>query len=432
MDIIYSHCCGLDVHKNSITACIITPKGKELKTFGAFTNNLFDLADWIEVNGCTHVAMESTGVYWKPIYNILEDYDVEILVVNAQHMKAVPGHKTDVKDAEWIADLLRHGLLKGSFIQNRERRELKEMVGYRKSLVEDRAREVNRLQKVLEDAGIKLASVASDVTGVSGRSILDAIISGVDDPKLLASMSRGKLRKKHEQMEQALVGLVGKHQRMMLSLLLKHIDFLDQEIAKLDQVIEDLMHPFDPEITLIDGISGIGIRSAQVILSCIGTDMSRFPTSSHIASWAGLCPGNNESAGKRRKAKATKGNPLLRTTLVQCAKVASHTKDTYLSAQYHRIAARRGANKAAVAVAHSMLVIIYCILKHHTPFQDMGADYFAKINSKAIKNRAIKQLEMLGYQVKIEASIFANQFVLVNHAVEHFLAWSDFLLPFRN
>ena len=404
MKILYSHCCGLDVHKKTITACIITPKGKELKTFGTMTPDLFNLADWIKANGCTHVAMESTGVYWKPIYNILECYNVEILVVNAQHIKAVPGRKTDVKDAEWIADLLRHGLMRGSFIQNREQRELKELVGYRKSLVDERAREVNRIQKVLEGAGIKLASVASDITGVSGRSILNAIVSGVDDPKLLASLTMDRLKSTREQQERALLGTVGRHQRMLISTQLQHIDFLDQEIAKLDKEVEEQMRPFEQEIILLDGIPGIGVRSAQVILACIGTDMSRFPTASHIASWAGLCPGNNESAGKRRKAKTTKGNPLLRTTLVQAAKSASHTKDTYLSAQYHRIAARRGANKAAVAVAHSILVIIYCMLKNHLPYQEMGADYFAKINAKAIKNRAIKQLEMLGYQVKIEVA----------------------------
>jgi transposase len=369
------------------------------------TADLFNLAEWIKANGCTHVAMESTGVYWKPIYNILEHYDLkEVLVVNAQHIKNVPGRKTDRNDASWIADLLRHGLLKGSFIPNREQRELKELVAYRKSLVEERVREVNRIQKVLEGAGIKLASVLTDVTGVSGRSMLDAIVSGVNDPAFLAEMAKGRLRSKKEQLEQALVGLVGRHQRMMISMQLEHIDCLDRQITKLDQEVEEQMCPFEQEIILIDDIPGIGVRSAQVILACIGTDMSRFPTSSHISSWAGICPGNNESAGKRRKAKTTKGNPLLRTTLIQCAKAAAKTKDTYLSAQYHRIAARRGANKAAVAVAHTMLIIIYCMLKNHLPYQEMGADYFAKVNSKATAKRAIKQLEMLGYKVELEVA----------------------------
>jgi transposase len=349
--------------------------------------------------------MESTGVYWKPVYNILEQYDLkEIMVVNAQHIKNVPGRKTDRIDASWIAKLLRHGLIKGSFIQNREQRELKELVGYRKSLIEERVREVNRIQKVLEGAGIKLASVATDITGVSGRSMLNAIASGIDDPVLLAKMAKGSLRGKKDQLEQSLFGLVGKHQRMMISTQLRHIDYLDQEIARLDKEVEEQMRPFEQEIILLDGITGIGIRSAQVILACIGTDMSRFPSKSHIASWAGLSPGNNESAGKRKKAKTTKGNPLLRSTLIQAAKVASRSKGTYLFAQYHRIAARRGKNKAAVAVAHSILVIAYSMLKHHQPYQEMGADYFAKINANAIKNRAIKQLEMLGYQVKIEAA----------------------------
>lgn len=405
MEIIYSHCCGLDVHKKSITACIITPQGQELKTFETMTPDLLNLADWIKAKGCTHVAMESTGVYWKPIYNILEHYDLkEILVVNAQHIKNVPGRKTDRIDAAWIAKLLRHGLLKGSFIQNREQRELKELVGYRKSLIEERVREVNRIQKVLEGAGIKLASVVTDITGVSGRSMLDAIVSGIDDPVFLANLAKRQLKSKKDQLEQALVGLVGRHQRMMISMQLRHIDYLDQEIDNLDREIEEQMRPFEQEIIQLDGIPGIGVRSAQVILACIGTDMSRFPSASHIASWAGLCPGNNESAGKRKKAKSTKGNQLLRTTLIHAAKSAARTKDTYLSAQYRRIAARRGANKAAVAVAHSMLVIIYSMLKNHLPYQEMGADYFAKVNSKAIERRAVKQLEMLGYQVKLEAA----------------------------
>jgi transposase len=405
MEILYSHCCGLDVHKKAITACIITPKGKEIRTFGTFTNDLLALADWITSKGCTHVAMESTGVYWKPIYNILEHYKLkEVLVVNAQHIKAVPGRKTDVKDAEWIADLLRHGLVKGSFIQNRKQRELKELVGYRKSLVEERAREVNRIQKVLEGAGIKLASVASDVTGVSGRSMLNAIISGIEDPTILAKMAKGRLKSKVDELEQALVGFISRHQKMMIRTQLRHIDYLDQEIAILDREVEEQMRPFEQEIKQLDEITGIGLRSAQVIIACIGTDMSRFPTKAHISSWAGLCPGNNESAGKRRKAKTTKGNSLLRSTLVQAAKAAARTKDTYLSAQYHRIAARRGANKAAVAVAHTILIIIYTMLKTHLPYKDMGADYFAKVNSKAIANRALKQLEMLGYKVHIDVA----------------------------
>jgi transposase len=349
--------------------------------------------------------MESTGSFWKPVYNILECYELEeVMVVNAQHIKNVPGRKTDSLDASWIAKLLRHGLLKGSFIQNREQRELKELVGYRKSLVEERSREVNRIQKVLEGAGIKLSSVASNVVGVSGRSMLEVIISGVDNPEFLASLAKGKLIKKRDQLEQALRGLVGKHQRMMIAMQLDHIDCLDRQITKLDQEIEDQMRPFEDMVVLLDEIPGIGTRGAQVILACIGTDMSRFPTASHLSSWAGLSPGNNENAGKRKKVKTTKGNPLLRTTLIQAAKSVSRSKDSYLAAQYHRIAARRGANKAAVAVAHTILVIVYCMLKHHTPYQDMGADYFAKINSKAIERNAVKRLEQLGYKVSLTAA----------------------------
>jgi transposase len=405
VDVIYQRCCGLDVHKKSITACVITPEGKELKTFGTMTDDLVALVQWLKSKGCTHVAMESTGVYWKPIYNLLEMEEITTLVVNAQHFKAVPGRKTDLKDAEWLADLLRHGLLKGSYIPDREQRELRELVRYRKSLVNERAREVNRLQKVLEGANIKLSSVASDVLGVSGRSMIEAIIHGINDPKFLVGLARGRMKSKKEQLEKALTGLIGPHQRMLLAVQLEHIDFLDQQIALLDQEIEERMRPFEEALALLDTIPGVGRRAAEQILAEIGLDMERFPTAAHLASWAGMCPGNNESAGKRKSGRTRKGNNSLRNILVEAARAAARTKNTYLSSQYHRIAARRGANRAAVAVGHTILVIIYHVLKRRRPYIEIGADYFERLKKEATVHRAVKKLESLGYKVSLELNV---------------------------
>lgn len=405
MDIIYERCCGLDVHKKSVTACIITPEGKELKTFGTMTDDLVALVQWIKEKGCTHVAMESTGVYWKPIYNLLEMEEITTLVVNAQHFKAVAGRKTDLKDAEWLADLLRHGLLQGSYIPDREQRELRELVRYRKSLINERAREVNRLQKVLEGANIKLSSVASDVLGASGRSMIEAIIHGIDDPAFLAGLARGRMKSKKEQLEKALSGLIGPHQRMLLAVILEHIDFLDRQIARLDQEIEERMRPFEEALALLDTIPDVGRRAAEQILAEIGTNMERFPTAAHLASWAGMCPGNNESTGKRKSGRTRKGNNSLRNILVEVARAAGRTKNTYLSSKYHRIAARRGANRAAVAVGHTILVIVYHVLKRRTPYIELGADYFDRLKKDAIVHRAVKKLESLGYKVSLERDV---------------------------
>jgi len=405
MEVVYERCCGLDIHKKSITACAITPKGKEIRVFGTMTDDIVALADWLKEKGCTRVAMESTGVYWVPIYNILELEGFEIDVVNAQHIKAVPGRKTDVKDAEWIADLLRHGLLRGSYIPNREQRELRQLVRYRRSLIEERAREVNRIQKVLEAANIKLSSVATDVMGASGRSMIEAIINDIHDPKVLAQLAKGRMKSKVEQLERALKGLVGPHQKMLLSAQLKHIDFLDQQIRELDREIGRRMLPFGEELSQVDSIPGVGKRSAQEILAEIGVDMSRFQTDAHLSSWAGVCPGNHESAGKRKSGRTRKGNNHLRRTLVDCAHAAARTKNTYLSAQYHRIAARRGAKRAAVAVAHSILVIVYHILKKHQPYIELGPDYFDKRRESAVIHRAVATLESLGYKVELKKEI---------------------------
>ena len=402
METVCERCCGLDVHKKSVTACAITPEGKEVKTYGTVTDELVSLVSWLREKGCTHVAMESTGVFWKPIYNLLELAEIETLVVNAQHMKAVPGRKTDVKDAEWIADLLRHGLLKGSYIPDREQRELRELVRYRRSLIDERTRESNRIQKVLEGANIKLSSVASDVLGKSGRAMIEAVIADVDDPKALAGLAKGALRSKRDRLEPALKGLIGAHQRMLLSAQLEHIDFLDCQIAELDAEIARRTRPFEECLELLDTIPGVGRRGAEEIVAWTGVDMSRFPDAGHLSSWAGVSSGNNESAGKRRSGRTRKGNPALRATVVSAARAAARTKNTYLSAQYHRIAARRGANRAAVAVAHTILVIAYHILKRREPYVDLGPDYFSKRKEGAIARRAMATLETLGYKVQIE------------------------------
>lgn len=402
VDVIYSHCCGLDVHKKNVVACVITPEEKEIRTFSTMTDDLLNMVDWIKSKGCTHVAMESTGSYWKPIYNILELEELHPMVVNAKHIKNVPGRKTDVKDAEWIAELLQHGLLQGSYIPKREQRELRELVRYRRSLINERNREANRLMKVLEGANIKLSSVASDVLGVSGRALLQAIIEETDDPELLANLARGRMKNKKEELRRALHGLIGPHQKLLLAAQLEHIDFLNRQIARLDQEIAERMRPFEEDLELLDTIPGVGRRAAEEILAETGTDMNRFPSAAHLASWAGMSPGNNKSAGKNKSGRTTKGNKSLRSTLVNVGHAAAHTKDTYLSARYHRIAARRGSNRAAVAVGHTILVIVYHILKNGQPYKELGANYLDRRKKEAIVKQAIKKLETLGYKVSVE------------------------------
>lgn len=405
MDLVYSHVCGLDVHKKNVVACIITPEGKEIRTFSTMTDDLIALKEFIKAKGCSVVAMESTGSYWKPIYNLLELESIKILLVNAKHIKNVPGRKTDVKDAEWIASLLQHGLLQGSFVPDREQRELRELVRYRKSLIEEKSRELNRIQKVLEGANIKLSSVVSDINGASSRSILEAIINGEENPETLAELSQGKLKNKMDELKRALKGLINHHQRMLLEIQLRHIDYLDEEIAKLDEEIKNRMLPFEKDLALLDTIPGVGRRTAEQIIAEIGTNMEQFPSAAHLCSWAGLCPGHNESAGKQRSARTRKGNQKLRSSLIEAARAASRAKDTYLSSQYHRIAARRGANRAAVAVAHSILIIVYHILKRKQPYIELGPTYYEEKKRNMIIRQSLKKLESLGLKVTVESGM---------------------------
>jgi transposase len=404
MRVVYDRCCGVDVHKKTVVACVVTQEGQEVRTFGTMTDELLALVDWLRLQQVGAVAMESTGVYWKPLYNLLEPEGFELLVVNASHMKAVPGRKTDVKDAEWIADLLRHGLLRSSFIPDRPQRELAELVRYRRSLIEERAREANRIQKVLEGANIKLASVISNVLGISGRAMLEAMVAGTEDPVDLAAKATTSIRATPEQLEAALRGVVGQHQRLLLKTQLCHIDFLEEQIAQLDHEIEERLRPFEQHVEHLDSIPGVGIRTAQEIVAAIGTDMSRFPSHRHLASWAKLCPGMKESAGKRTSARIGKGNAHLRVALVEAAQAASRTKNTYLAALYHRIAARRGRQRAVIAVAHTILVIAYHLLKDGTVYTDLGKDYFDQRDKDAIIKRQVKRLETLGCTVHVEVA----------------------------
>jgi len=405
MEVVHERCCGLDIHKKLIVACAVTPGNagqprRHVRTFGTMTDELQQLSGWLSEQGVTHVAMESTGSYWKPIFNVLEE-SFELLLVNAQHLQAVPGRKTDVKDAEWIADLLRHGLLKPSFIPDREQRELRELVRYRTSLVQERTAAANRLQKVLEGANIKLASVATDILGRSGREMLEALVAGETNTALMAEFARGRLRDKRPALERALAGRFGPHQRFLVAEILAHIDYLDDTIERLSVEIGERERPFEAVLTRLDTIPGVGRRIAEIIAAEVGPDVRRFPSAGHLASWAGLCPGQDESAGKRRSGKTRKGNRWLRTALVEAAQAARRTK-TYLAAQFRRLTTRRGLKKAMVAVAHSILRIVYHLLIDEHPFEDLGEAYFDQRQRQHVSRRLKQRLERLGYRVQLE------------------------------
>jgi transposase len=407
MDRIIERCAGLDVHKDSVTACVRVPgergaRHQETRTFGTTTRSLLTLRDWLASFGVTVVGMESTGVYWKPVYYLLED-EMEPWLLNAHHLKAVPGRKTDVKDAEWICQLVEHGLVRPSFVPPREIRELRDLTRYRKALIQERTREVQRLDKVLQDAGIKLSSVATEVLGRSGRAMLDALVSGTHDPEVLAELARGRLRAKLPALREALTGRFRAHHALIVGELLSHIDYLDEAIARLSEEVERRIGPFSVEVALLDTIPGVDRRAAEVILAEIGADMDRFPTHRHLASWAGRCPGNDESAGKRGSGRMRKGSKWLAINLVECATSVSRSKGTYLASQYARIKGRRGHKKAIGAVAHSILVIAYHVLKRRQAYTELGPDYLLlRDSAAAYTKRLVRQLERLGHRVTLE------------------------------
>jgi transposase len=405
MEIIHRICCGIDVHAKTVVVCLIKNGKKQIRKYSTMTDDLLKLSDWLVSEGCKHVAIESTGVYWKPVFNILED-SLEVVLVNARHVKAVPGRKTDVRDCEWLADLLRHGLVRASFIPPLPTRELRELTRHRHTLVRDQTAVTNRIVKVAESANIKLAQVASNALGVSGRAMLRALSRGEQDTTKMAEMARGALREKQGQLRRALKGNLTRSQRFVLKELLDQLEQLEAAVARvseeIDQQIEVNSDPFVKDaVRLLQTIPGVGERVAEVIVSEIGTDMTRFPTDKHLSSWAGMCPGNNESAGKHKSGKTTKGSNYLRAALTQAGWAASHTKITHLAAQYRKLARRIG-KKSLVAVGHSILVIAYHILKNRASYADLGGDYFDRQNVDVQRARYIKKLEALGLKVTVE------------------------------
>jgi transposase len=406
MHVVYARCCGLDVHKKSITACVLlraaTGQGRqEIRRFETMTRDLLELADWLQSHQVTHVAMESTGVYWKPVWNILEG-QFTVVLVNAQHIKAVPGRKTDTKDCQWIAELLQHGLLRGSFVPPTPIRQLRDLTRMRASLRQDHTAIANRMQKILEDANIKLAAVASDWLGVSGRAILTQLLAGEEDAEKLAALSRGRLRSKRPAMELALEGRMREHHRWMLRLLYEQLEFLEAQMATLDAKIQDQLKEYREAIALCTTIPGIEEVAAANLVAEIGVNMAQFPSAQHLASWAGICPGNHESAGKRLSGKPRKGSTWLRRSLCQAAWAASHTKDTYLAVRFRRLAARKGKKRAIVAVAHTLLVSLYHMLKTKQTYRELGADFLDRRHADQVKRYLLKRLERLGVVVTVQ------------------------------
>jgi transposase len=405
MDVVVERVAGLDVHKASVTACARVPgtggREEQTETFATTVTGLLVLADWLEAQGVTQVAMEATGVYWKPVWAILEDR-FDCLLVNARHVKQVPGRKTDISDAQWICRLAEAGLLRSSLVPPQPIRTLRNLTRYRKAQIKDRQREAGRLHKLMEDTGIKLDNVASDILGKSGRAMLEALIAGTTDPAVLADLAQGKLRRKLPALREALHGRFEAEHALIVGRILAHIDYLDESIAELSQAIEEQIAPFEPAVELLCTIPGVQRRTAEVIIAETGGDMSAFPTAKHLASWAGVCPGNDESAGKRRSGRTTKGSKWLRAALIEAAKAASRTKNTYLAAQYQRLRARRGHNKATTAIAHSMLTAAWHMLQTGETYNDPGSDYFTRRDPERHTRRLIAQLERLGHTVRLQ------------------------------
>ena len=406
MEVLYANCAGLDVHKDTVVACsrrVIDGKViREVRTFKTTTSDLLELSGWLATLGCTHIVMEATGVYWRPVWNILGDGDFELILANAAHVKNVPGRKTDVNDATWLADLLAHGLIRGSFVPDAQTQEQRGLLRTRKQLTRERTSHVQRLQRTLEEANIKLDSVISDIMGTSGRAMIDALIAGETDPAKLARLASTRIKAPPETLREALRGRVTRHLRFLLRLHLQQINVLDRTIAEIDKEVEANLDPFRPLIPVLTSIPGIGELAARVLLAEIGTDMGRFPTAGHLVSWAGLCPKNDESAGKRRSTRMRKGAPWLKTTLIQCAWAAARKKGSYLQAQFHRLRARRGAKKAIGAVAASILTAAYHMIATGTFYQDLGADHFERRTKPTQIKRLLAKLHNLGYAVEIK------------------------------
>jgi transposase len=406
MEVVFARCAGLDVHGRTVVVCrrIIGPDGKlekQVRTFGTTTGELLALAEWLAEESVTHVAMESTGVFWKPVWNILEER-FEIVLVNARHIKQVPGRKTDVKDCEWIAQLLQHGLLRGSFIPSAEIRELRDLTRHRAKLSDQRTAVANRIHKTLEDANIKLGTVATDILGVSGRAMLEALVAGEDDPAALADLARRRLRLKIPALREALRGRVTAHHRFLLATLLEQLRFFETQIDRLDQRIAEKSRPFEPALERLCTIPGVGRRTAENLLAEVGPDMAVFPSAGHLASWAGMCPGNNESAGKHKTGKTPKANHWLRRALIEAGWAASRSKQTYLSARYRRLAPRRGKRRAIVALGHTILVSAYHILARSCAYNDLGADHFDRLDPQRLTKHLVRRLEKLGHKVTLE------------------------------
>lgn len=405
MEVLYARCCGLDVHKETVVACLrLVIDGKivkDVRTFSTTTASLMGLSEWLTENQCTHIAMEATGVYWKPVWHILADGEFEVVLANAAHVKNVPGRKTDVKDADWVSDLLAHGLIRASFVPDSPTQEMRTLLRTRKQLSREKSSHILRIQKTLEDANIKLDSVITDVMGLSGRKMIEALIVGQKDPAKLARLADHRVKASQETLRQALRGRITKHHRFLLRLHLDQIDTLDAAISKIDREVEAGIAPFRTAVEQVISIPGVKDVSARAIISEIGIDMSHFATDAHLISWACLCPRSDESAGKRRSNRIRKGAPWLKTTLVQCAWAAARTKGSYLQAQFHRIRSRRGVKKAIVAVAASILTAVYHMLKNGTMYQDLGPNHFDRRAKERQKNRLVQRLADLGYAVEL-------------------------------